>query len=58
MNVKYNNGDVIPAMPQNILQHSAEVLAGVNNVLRTCRNYYDRSVVVKYDVTIRTQTLN
>lgn len=50
MNVKYNNGDVIPAMPQNILQHSAEVLAGVNNVLRTCRNYYDRSVVKKYDV--------
>ena len=50
MSVKYNNGVVIPAMPDNILQHRDEVLAGLNHVLATSRQYYDRSVVLKYDV--------
>ena len=49
MSVKHHDGIDIPAMPDDILQYSSEVTAGIQRVLTSGRNYYDNSYVKKFD---------
>ena len=43
-------GEVIPAMPNNVLGNQQRVTEGIQYVLSSCRSYYDVSLVKKYDV--------
>ena len=44
------NGTVRPAMPNDLLANRRSVVDGIKQVLRGSRNYYDVSLVQKYDV--------
>jgi hypothetical protein len=51
MQIKHKpDGAVLPAMPDKLLQHSDRIVNGVTLILGNCRNYYDKSLVKKYDV--------
>jgi hypothetical protein len=41
---------VVPAMPNNILQCNSSVRAAIKQLMTEDRNYYDRSVVKRFDV--------
>jgi hypothetical protein len=44
------NRKVKPAMPDDLLTHKDRIVNGLKHVLTNSRNYYDRSLVLKYDV--------
>ena len=44
------NGEVLPAMPDNLLQFRNQITNGLKLIVGNCRRYYDKSLVKKYDV--------
>jgi hypothetical protein len=51
MHIKHlPDGGVHPAMPKNLFTHSHRVVAGLKMILAVSREYYDKSLVLKYDV--------
>ena len=51
MSIKYSpNGQIVPAMPDDLLVGRDTVVEGIRYTLRNCRKYYERSEVKRYDV--------
>ena len=49
--VKFDvNGNTVPAMPADILEHREDVIAAVHHVLTLGTNYLDVAAVSRYDV--------
>jgi hypothetical protein len=43
-------GAVIPAMPSDLFAHQASVLQGIDDIYNEGREYYDKSLVKRYDI--------
>lgn len=49
--IQFNgDGDVIPAMPDDLFANEEVVLAGIDHIYNEGKLYYDKSMVKKYDI--------
>ena len=48
--IQYDNGSIVAAMPKNLLDHAEAVVNTLQYVMNESRNYYDVSLVKKYDI--------
>jgi len=51
MQIKHRpDGGLLPAMPDTLFKHTHRIVAGLKLILEDSRNYFDQSLVLKYDV--------